>query len=67
MDLTRSALLISLFTFNAGVEVGQMAIVALMYPALRALERTRYRVPIMRAASVAIVVVGLFWFWQRIS
>lgn len=67
MNLPRSGLVISLLTFNAGVEIGQMAIVALMVPFLRYLERTPYRVPITRAASAVIVAVGLFWFWQRVA
>jgi hydrogenase/urease accessory protein HupE len=66
MALPPGALAISLFTFNVGVEIGQIAIVGLMVPVLRLLERTPYRVPVTRAVSAAIVAVGLFWFWQRI-
>lgn len=66
MDLARGALALSLFTFNVGVEIGQIAIVAMMWPVLRYVERTPYRVPVVRVASAVIVACGLFWFWQRI-
>jgi hydrogenase/urease accessory protein HupE len=66
MELARSALAVSLFAFNLGVEIGQVAILALMWPLLRYLERTPYRLPVVRVASAVIVAFGLFWFWQRI-
>ena len=66
MELPRSALLISLFTFNAGVEVGQIAIVALMVPLLRLIQRTQYHERIIRYASAFIVAMGLYWFYERV-
>ncbi len=66
MDLPRSALAVSLFTFNAGVEIGQVAIVALMYPLLRAIQRTAHHERIVRYASVVILVMGLYWFYERV-
>lgn len=67
MDLTRSGLAVSLFTFNLGVEIGQVVIVALMWPVLRALERTPHRPLVTRLASSVIVVCGLYWFVDRVS
>lgn len=66
MELPRRGLALSLLTFNLGVEIGQVAIVALIWPALRRLERTRYRPLLTRLASGAIVAAGLFWFGQRL-
>jgi hydrogenase/urease accessory protein HupE len=66
MDLPRGALAASLFTFNLGVEVGQVAIVALMWPLLRRLERTPRRRLVIRLASAVIAAFGLFWFQQRL-
>jgi len=66
MHLPRAGLVVSLFGFNAGVEIGQIAIVTLMYPVLAAIARTSYRVPISRIASSVIAIIGLFWFYQRI-
>jgi hypothetical protein len=66
LHLARAGLAMSLFGFNAGVEIGQIAIVSAMYPLLQLLARTPYRVAVTRAASSAITVVGLIWFYQRI-
>jgi hydrogenase/urease accessory protein HupE len=66
LNLARSSVASSLFGFNAGVEIGQVAIVCLMYPVLRWLTRSPYRVPVVRFASSAIALVGLIWFYQRI-
>ena len=66
MELPRSSLALSLVTFNAGVEVGQVAIVAVLWPALCFLQRTRYHQAVTRYGSVAVVVMGLYWFCQRV-
>ncbi len=66
MDLPQRALAISLFTFNAGVELGQLAIVGLMVPVLRGIQQTRYHARVIRYASVAIIVMGLYWFYERV-
>jgi hypothetical protein len=65
MHLTRAGLLTSLFAFNAGVEVGQIGIVAAILPLLAALRgRSAYR-PVVASASALILVMGLFWLSQR--
>jgi hypothetical protein len=66
MQLPRAGLVVSLFSFNIGVEIGQIAIVGLMYPVVIAASRTRHRLLITRVASGAIAMVGLLWFYQRI-
>ena len=65
MDLERSSLISSLFSFNIGVELGQLAIVALMLPALAALRRIRAFPLLMRLASAAILLQGLWWLYER--
>ncbi|HET6629662.1 MAG TPA: HupE/UreJ family protein [Woeseiaceae bacterium] len=59
--------LLALFTFNAGVEIGQLAIVALAWPLLAAVRSSDYRETIVRAASLLIVACGAFWFVERIA
>ena len=66
LHLARAGLAMSLFGFNAGVEIGQIAIVSAMYPLLQLVARTPYRVAVTRAASSAITAVGLIWFYQRL-
>ena len=66
LALPSSALVASLVTFNVGVEIAQVAIVALVVPALYALTRTRLHAPLTRMASVVILSLGLFWLYQRV-
>lgn len=68
MDLPRSALGWSLFSFNVGVEVGQLFVVLIVASALAAV-RTRSEAAGRRlavAGSVAVIVAGTFWFIQRV-
>jgi hypothetical protein len=66
LALPRSALVASLVTFNLGVEIAQVAIVAAVVPALYGLTRTRLHAPLARMASAVIFSLGLFWFYQRV-
>jgi hypothetical protein len=66
LALPSSALVASLVSFNAGVEVAQIAIVALVVPLLYGLRRTHLHVPLTRTASVVILSLGLFWLYQRV-
>jgi len=66
--LPQAALGWSLFGFNAGVEVGQLALVVPLSLALAALQRQR-PIAARRVAMVGSVVVALaggFWFVQRV-
>lgn len=65
MDLSRAVLASSLFFFNAGVEVGQIVLVALLVPVVAALRRTPAHGMAVRLASAAIFSLGAFWFVQR--
>jgi hypothetical protein len=67
IGLERGFLALSLLGFNLGVEIGQVAIVAAIFPALF-LVRTHpvYR-PALRYASMALIAVALFWFAERAS
>ena len=51
----------ALFGFNAGVEAGQLAIVALVWPLLRAVRRPL----ITELVSAGVVALGVFWFVSR--
>ncbi|MFQ5803661.1 MAG: HupE/UreJ family protein [Candidatus Methylomirabilales bacterium] len=65
MDLPRSGLVSSLFSFNAGVEVGQVIIVLIILPVLRSLSHIGSRKMVVTSGSVLILSFGLFWFYQR--
>lgn len=64
LDPARKAL--GLATFNIGVEVGQLAIVIVLFPILFALRRfTAYRVIGLQFGSVALIAIAMFWFYER--
>jgi hydrogenase/urease accessory protein HupE len=68
MDLPQRALGWSLFSFNVGVEIGQLMVVVLVASALAAL-RHRSEAAGRRlafAGSIVVVAAGTFWFVQRV-
>ncbi len=67
MDLPRAGLARALFGFNVGVEVGQLALVAVAWPILRAAVSgppARRRL-VVQVGSAAVLAAGLFWFASR--
>jgi hydrogenase/urease accessory protein HupE len=68
MHLPARALGWSLFSFNVGVEIGQLLVVVVIASALAALrsrnETTSRR--LVRAGSIGVVAAGTFWFVQRV-
>jgi hypothetical protein len=68
MDLPRRALGWTLFSFNFGVEVGQLIVVLAVATALAAL-RSRSEWAGRQLAvvgSVVVVAAGTFWFIERV-
>jgi hypothetical protein len=58
--------LAALFAFNAGVELGQLAVVAGLLPILFWIRRTStYTRVALPAGSMVIAVIGFLWFVQR--
>jgi hypothetical protein len=56
----------SVLLFNVGVELGQMAIVAALFPLLFLLRKNPgYPTLVIRAGSAVLVVVAGYWFIQR--
>jgi hypothetical protein len=57
----------ALFLFNAGVELGQIAVLALVLPALALLrKRSWFEKYGVKAGSAIIVIAGLAWFFARV-
>jgi hypothetical protein len=66
--LPREALGWSLFSFNVGVEIGQLAVVLVVAGALALVRR---RSPVLAgriavAGSVVVIAAGAYWFVQRV-
>ena len=58
-------LLLSLFAFNVGIEIGQLAVLMLMLPALALLRRVvRERIATIVLSSV-VAIVGGYWVLER--
>ena len=66
--LPQGRLLPALLGFNLGVEAGQLAIVALVWPLLWSLTRVRagelYRT-LVEAGTAAVCALGVFWWIER--
>ena len=68
LGLPASALLAALGGFNIGVEIGQLAIVAVFLPLAWTLRRTwLYRWVVVVGGSTAIVLLGSFWTLERVG
>ncbi len=68
MGLPTGALGWSLFSFNLGVEIGQLAVAVVVAAALIGLQ-SRSEVASRRlatAGSIAVIAVGTFWFIERV-
>ena len=65
MGLGQSRLAMSLFSFNFGVEIGQLAFVAILFPLLLYIGRTRWKEQVMSVSSVTIMCLGFYWFVSR--
>ena len=68
MGLPREALGWSLFSFNLGVEVGQLAVVVVVTSALAALRAHSHMAALSLAyvGSVVVIAAGVFWFVERV-
>lgn len=69
-DILRGALperfVLSLFSFNLGVEIGQLAVLAVLLPLLWLLGKLRWYPSFTTGMSGMIGCLGLLWFVQRI-
>ncbi len=67
LELPRSRLTPALFGFNLGVELGQLGVVAALWPGLRWLRTRpgRFTRPLLDATSATICGLGLFWLVTR--
>jgi hypothetical protein len=67
VGLPRPQFLPALLAFNAGVEAGQLTVIALAFAAVAYWRSNRpiYRRFVIQPVSVAIALIGLFWTLQR--
>lgn len=60
-------LLLSLLSFNVGIEAVQLAVIAIVFPLVVLLRRTPAHRWALPAMTVPIAMVGLYWFWDRLA
>ena len=66
LGLPQGALVLALVGFNVGVELGQLAIVAVFLPIAFWLRATRfYRVGVLTGGSIIVAILASWWFAQR--
>jgi hypothetical protein len=65
LGLPQSALVLSLFGFNAGVELGQLAIVGVFLPLAFALRNTWFYRQLLTTGSALIVMIAAVWLVER--
>ncbi len=66
LDVDRGTQLLSLLGRNAGIEIGQAAVVLFVFPSLFLLRRTRYFPPLFWAVSLLMVAVSVVWMFERL-
>ena len=67
LGLPQDALVLALIGFNAGVEIGQLCIVAVFLPIAFWLRATGfYRVGVLTGGSLAVALLASWWLVQRI-
>ena len=65
MELSRSHLALSLFSFNLGIELGQLSFVILLFPLIVYISSSRWRQPFQKSVSAVVFCLALYWFVRR--
>jgi hypothetical protein len=57
----------SILSFNVGIELGQVFVLAVVFPLVLALRQHRWTATTLPVATIAVAAVGLAWFVQRVG
>ena len=66
LEVDRSTQLVSLLGRNVGIEIGQAAVVVMVFPALFLLRRTVAYRPFLVVSSLALSIISLGWGIERL-
>ena len=58
-------LTLTLFGFNLGVEIGQVVIICLIFPALYLLRNLKLYPKFLFSGSILLILISLYWFTER--
>lgn len=67
LDIDRTTQLVSLLGRNVGIEIAQLIIIVLVFPALFILRRTRVYMPMFYVTSVGLAIVSALWIVERVA
>ena len=65
IGLTGEYMVLSLLGFNLGVEIGQVAIICVIFPILFILRNTKYYAKILVYGSLLLILISMYWFVER--
>ena len=65
LGLTSEFLTLSLLGFNIGVEIGQLCVIALIFPILFLIRKGKSYPMILVYGSIFLILVSLYWFTER--
>lgn len=66
LGLTNEFLTLSLLGFNIGVEFGQVGIIALIFPVLFFIRKTKLYPKVLVYGSILLIIISLYWCIERI-
>lgn len=66
LDISRSSQLVSLLGRNVGIEIGQVVVILLLFPALFLLRRTPVYRPFLIISSIVLAVLAMLWSTERV-
>ncbi|WP_183040978.1 HupE/UreJ family protein [Salipaludibacillus neizhouensis] len=58
--------IVPLLSFNLGVEIGQIAVLLVLLPAVTYLKKIKWQPQIVNGTSIIICLFGIYWFMERI-
>lgn len=64
--LPKDNLIYSLLSFNSGVELGQLLIIAVLFPVLLFIRKQKWENDGIKILSLIIGIIGFYWFLQRL-
>jgi len=67
LDVSRSTQLVSLVGRNIGIEIGQVAVIVVCFPALYFLRRTRYYLPFLKLSAAFLSFIAIGWMIERLA
>lgn len=66
LNIPKSQLVLSMLSFNIGIEVVQLILVLLVLPLLIYIHKVSIGQQILRYGSILIILIGGFWFFERL-